>query len=82
MRDRSIVRISIEDEGPGIPEAQRERIWNKYFRADERSQWTGAGIGLAVVRDIVVKAGGRVWADAADSGDARIVLELPAGEES
>ncbi|MDQ2890469.1 MAG: HAMP domain-containing histidine kinase [Gemmatimonadota bacterium] len=81
-RDRSMIRISVEDEGPGIPQAQRERIWTKYFRASDTPTPPGAGIGLWIVRDIVAAAGGRVWVDEAKSGGTRIVLELPAADES
>ena len=61
-REGAIVRIAVEDEGPGIAPALRERIWTRYFRANGESDAEGAGIGLWVVRDIVEKAGGHVRA--------------------
>jgi signal transduction histidine kinase len=78
----AMVRISVEDEGPGIPPALRERIWTRYFRANGASDAEGAGIGLWVVRDIVMKAGGCVCAEEASGGGARIVLDLPAADDS
>ncbi|HEY8794015.1 MAG TPA: ATP-binding protein [Gemmatimonadaceae bacterium] len=81
-REGAMVRIAVEDEGPGIPPALRERIWIRYFRANGASDAEGAGIGLWVVRDIVEKAGGRVRADEASGGGARIVLDLPAADDS
>jgi signal transduction histidine kinase len=81
-RDGGIVRITIEDEGPGIPHAVRHRIWNKYFRANGAADATGAGIGLWIVRDIVVRAGGRVHADDAATGGARVVIDLPAADDA
>ncbi len=81
-REGAIVRIAVEDEGPGIPPALRERIWTRYFRANGESEAEGAGIGLWVVRDIVEKAGGHVRADEASGGGARIVLDLPAADDS
>ncbi|HLB10792.1 MAG TPA: ATP-binding protein [Gemmatimonadaceae bacterium] len=81
-REGAMVRIAVEDEGPGIPQALRERIWTRYFRANGASDAEGAGIGLWVVRDIVEKAGGRVRADEASGGGARIVLDLPAADDA
>jgi signal transduction histidine kinase len=72
-------RISVEDDGPGIPPEQRERIFEPFARIDEsRSQESGgAGLGLAIVRRIVVGHGGEVRAAAAGSGGARFVIEWP-----
>lgn len=82
VRDGGIVRITVEDEGPGIPQAVRHRIWNKYFRANGAADAPGAGIGLSIVRDIVVRAGGRVHADDAATGGARVVIDLPAADDA
>jgi signal transduction histidine kinase len=79
-REGSTVRITVEDEGPGIAPALRERVWARYFRANGDSETAGAGIGLWVVHDIVVRAGGRVRAEDAASGGARIVIDLPAAD--
>ncbi|HMI57026.1 MAG TPA: ATP-binding protein [Gemmatimonadaceae bacterium] len=81
-REGTLVRIVVEDEGPGIPEALRDRVWTRYFRANGDSDAGGAGIGLSIVRDIVVSAGGRVRAEDGARGGARIVLDLPAADDS
>jgi signal transduction histidine kinase len=81
-REGSLVRIAVEDEGPGIPEAFRDRVWTRYFRANGDSDAGGAGIGLSIVRDIVVSAGGRVRAEDGARGGARIVLDLPAADDT
>ena len=81
-REGSMVRIAVEDEGPGIAPALRDRVWTRYFRANGDSETAGAGIGLWVVHDIVVRAGGRVHAEDAASGGARIVIDLPAADVS
>jgi signal transduction histidine kinase len=78
----SMVRIAVEDEGPGIAPELRDRVWTRYFRANGDSDTAGAGIGLWVVRDIVVRAGGRVRAEDAPGGGARIVIDLPAADVS
>jgi signal transduction histidine kinase len=81
-REGPMVRIAVEDEGPGIAPELRDRVWTRYFRANGDSETAGAGIGLWVVHDIVMRAGGRVRAEDAASGGARIVIELPAADVS
>lgn len=72
-------RIRVEDGGPGIPEEDRERIWEPYHRLDRDrdSAVAGSGIGLSVVREVVTALGGRVWVEDAPGGGARFVLEVP-----
>ena len=73
-------RLIVEDQGKGIPAAERERIFEPYYRLnrDARGEKGGSGIGLAVVRGLVEKHGGRVMvADAAAGAGARFSLELP-----
>ncbi len=74
------IRIRVADSGPGVPERDRDRIWEPYVRLDRdrRSSVAGTGIGLAVVRDIVHRHRGSVWVETADSGGAAFVLALPA----
>jgi signal transduction histidine kinase len=73
------VRIWVDDEGPGVPAAEREKIWEAFHRAEAaaRSGVGGSGLGLAVVRDLVRQAGGRVAVEDAPGGGARFVAELP-----
>ncbi|HYC58876.1 MAG TPA: HAMP domain-containing sensor histidine kinase [Thermoanaerobaculia bacterium] len=73
------IRIAVDDEGPGIPPRQRERIWRRYVRLErERTRAiAGAGIGLAVVRELAALHGGRAWCEDGSRG-ARFVVELPA----
>ncbi len=81
-RVEALVRMAIEDEGPGIPLALRERVFERYFRANDAASEDGAGIGLWVVRDIVKNAGGCVRAETSNAGGARIVIDLPAADDS
>ncbi len=73
------LRFIVEDDGPGIPPGQRERIFNRFHRTDSaRSRASGgAGLGLAIVRALAEAHGGSVRAEASAEGGARIVLELP-----
>ena len=69
----------VDDRGPGVQPADRERIWGAFVRLErDMNQATGgSGIGLAVVRDIVVRHGGAVRIEEAPSGGARFVMEFP-----
>jgi signal transduction histidine kinase len=80
----AVVRIWIEDEGPGIPETQHERVWQRYVRLprDQDGPVAGAGIGLAVVRELVELHGGRARIEGSAGAGARIVVELPRPQEA
>jgi two-component system, OmpR family, sensor kinase len=73
------LRFVVDDDGPGIPVDQRAAVFDRFHRLDGgRSRNAGgAGLGLAIVQAIATAHGGRVWADAAPAGGARIVLEIP-----
>jgi signal transduction histidine kinase len=79
QRDDAHVRIAVEDEGPGIPPRQRKRIWRRYVRLSrERDRAiAGAGIGLALVRELAALHGGRAWCEAGAIG-AKFIVEIPA----
>lgn len=58
------VLISVLDNGPGVPEDQRERIFERFYQADaSRSVSEGTGLGLAICKHIVEAHGGRIWAE-------------------
>ena len=73
------LELAVEDDGPGIPEAEHERIFDRFHRTDgsRARSLGGSGLGLAIARAIVLAHGGRIWADQSPEGGARIVLELP-----
>jgi signal transduction histidine kinase len=81
------VTIWVEDEGPGVPPRDRERIWEAYVRLDRDREGAdgGSGIGLAVVRRAVEALGGRVRVEDSrrvGSTGARFLIELPLGAAS
>jgi len=80
LRNGDTVRIFVEDEGPGIPPRDRQRIWDPYRRLDRdvAGEVQGSGIGLAVVKELCPAYGGRVWMQDGEKGGARFVVELPA----
>jgi len=78
---RRTVRISVDDEGPGVWGAGREDIWVPFVRGEngKGSSATGCGLGLAVVRELARRHSGRAWVEsAAGQRGARFVIELPA----
>ncbi len=81
-RDNGIARLWVDDGGPGIPSADRERVWERFWRLerDRGSSVAGSGIGLAVVRELAFLHHGRAWIDDANpaAGGTRVVIELPA----
>jgi len=72
--------LLVDDDGPGIAEADRERVFDRFTRIDEaRGRASGgAGLGLAVVRRVVEHHGGTVTVADSDLGGARFVVRLPA----
>jgi len=71
-------RLSVRDEGIGIPPGQQERIFERYHQAHAASHRSGLGLGLYLSREIVERHGGRLWAEAAEGGGSRFVVEVPA----
>ncbi|HEX6100687.1 MAG TPA: HAMP domain-containing sensor histidine kinase [Thermoanaerobaculia bacterium] len=76
----SAARIVVDDAGPGIPPRERKRIWRRYERlARERDRAVaGAGIGLALVRELVRLHGGSARVEESARGGAAFIVELPA----
>jgi signal transduction histidine kinase len=71
-------RIAVEDEGPGIDERDRRRVWDPFVRlADGEDARTGCGIGLTIVRDLVRQQGGRYGIESREGRGARFYVELP-----
>lgn len=68
-------QLVVEDDGPGVPAETREAVFEPFHRPDRRGE--GAGLGLAIVRDVARRHGGRAFVEAAASGGARFVMEIP-----
>ena len=74
-----LVEVALEDQGPGVPPGQRERIFDKFSRAHEESAGSGVGLGLSICRAIVEAHGGRIRVESGSAGGARFIFSLPVG---
>jgi two-component system sensor histidine kinase KdpD len=72
------VRITVEDAGPGVPDAELPHLFDKFYRSRARPGGSGTGIGLAVVRGFVEAMGGTVTARHGELGGLEVELALPA----
>ncbi|MCP3102300.1 HAMP domain-containing histidine kinase [Myxococcus sp. K15C18031901] len=75
-REGACARISVADQGPGIPPELREAVFAPFRKLS--SATPGAGLGLAIVREVARRHGGRVWVSQDRRTGAEVVLELPA----
>lgn len=70
-------RITVEDNGPGIPESERDDVFEIFHRVDDRPSPDGTGIGLAVCKRIVERHGGKITVDDGPGRGARFTFTLP-----
>ena len=80
LRSGESAVISVEDQGPGVRDGERQSIWQPFFRGDAARENAagGSGIGLSIVRELTELHGGTVAVDAVVSGGARFTITLPA----
>ncbi len=73
------LRVTVDDDGPGIPVAERELVFERFHRTDaSRGRRSGgSGLGLAIAKAIVDAHGGRIWAGASPAGGARVAFDVP-----
>jgi signal transduction histidine kinase len=78
------VELSVTDTGIGIPEADRPRIFERFYRVDKaRSrEMGGTGLGLSIVKHIVEGHGGKIWVEGNQPVGSRFVLRLPVSSET
>ena len=76
------IAITVADQGPGIPEADLARVFERFYRADkarsrDHADPGGTGLGLAIVKHLVELHGGKVWASNGPAGGAVLTVHLP-----
>jgi signal transduction histidine kinase len=80
--DQATVEIRFDDDGPGVPAADRLRIFERFVRLDDARarEDGGSGLGLAIVQATAVAHGGSIRVEDSDLGGARFILSLPADQ--
>lgn len=80
-REGQFVRIFVQDNGPGIPEADRERIFDKFTRLKNKGGPGGLGVGLAFCKLAVQSHGGKIWVEAMPGKGSKFIFTLPVAKE-
>ena len=76
-REGDRLHLFLDDEGPGIPEAQLELVFERFQQLDPAREGGGSGLGLAICKSIVQRHQGRIFAINRSSGGLRVEIELP-----
>ncbi|WP_424193692.1 DUF4118 domain-containing protein [Ampullimonas aquatilis] len=71
--------ITVADNGPGLPDTQAEKLFEKFTRGERESATPGVGLGLAICRAIVSAHGGTIWAEQSSAGGAAFIFTIPLG---
>jgi two-component system sensor histidine kinase KdpD len=81
-KEDGAVVIEISDEGPGIPEGEREKVFDPFYRVRERDRKSGTGLGLSICRGIIRAHGGDVTAHPAAIGPGALLrLRIPQSQD-
>jgi signal transduction histidine kinase len=79
-RQGDAVEVAVADEGAGVPAAERERIFSKFYKAGD-GQGRGTGLGLFIAQGLVQEMGGRIWVDSDEGQGARFAFVLPLADD-
>jgi signal transduction histidine kinase len=74
-----LVRLAVQDSGPGIPEAEQQKIFERFYRlgSELRRETPGAGIGLSIVKHVVEAHGGAIRVASAPGKGSQFIIDLP-----
>ena len=75
-RDNDVVLAEVSDNGVGIPEDQREKVFDEFYQVD-RKRYGGTGLGLTIVKGIVEEHGGKIWVDSEVGKGSRFYFTFP-----
>ena len=80
QQEGSSIVFSVEDEGEGIPEEDKLRIFNKFYQLDSSHKQEGNGLGLSLAKQIIDSCGGDICVETPENGGCRFVVIIPAAE--
>jgi hypothetical protein len=82
VRAGSSAVLTVDDDGPGIPSDERQRVFARFVRLDESRDRAsgGAGLGLPIVREVILGHHGAVAVTDSPDGGCRVIVQLPVGE--
>jgi signal transduction histidine kinase len=82
-REPRTLRLSVEDEGLGVPPADRERIFEKFYRLDPNLTRgvRGSGLGLYVCRELLARMDGEIWMEPRAGKGSTFIVELPLADD-
>jgi signal transduction histidine kinase len=80
--ESGMVMVSVTDAGPGVPERDRERVFERFHRLKRNNTQPGLGLGLPIVRGLVRSLGGDVTIGDSPTGGAAFRVSLPAAEQT
>jgi len=81
--DGARMKIAVRDSGPGIPDKERSRIFEKYYRGTNGSERIpGSGLGLSIARDILRAHGGEIWVESTPAGGCEFCFTLPLAKQA
>jgi two-component system sensor histidine kinase KdpD len=80
VADGAFVRVTVDDDGPGFPAGDPERLFDKFHRGEGEGATAGVGLGLAICRAIALAHGGEIHAKRRLGGGAHFEFTLPASE--
>jgi signal transduction histidine kinase len=70
--------VRVSDQGVGIPRADQQRIFSKFYRSDGGTGVHGTGLGLFLARGLLIAMGGKIWVESKERQGSTFVFELPA----
>ena len=80
---RARLRIAVRDEGVGIPRAEQQRVFEKFYRLPDRDRAVGGtGLGLYICRELVRRMDGRIWVESSEGIGSTFFVELPGLDSS
>lgn len=73
------MELRVSDSGPGIPEEERNRVFDRFYRSIASRSMPGSGLGLSIVKQTVERHGGSIRVHESDDGGTMMVVRLPGG---